>query len=96
MVLATALFSSCKGDYDDWADPQGYPQEEAKNVAFTVTPASAIDMATVDADSISLFTASIDSKDPMSVVSYTVELGKADESGNVVSKQEWHLVSSCL
>ncbi len=88
MVLATALFSSCKGDYDDWADPQGYPQEEAKNVAFTVTPASAIDMATVDADSISLFTASIDSKDPMSVVSYTVELGKADESGNVVSKQE--------
>ncbi len=88
MVLATALFSSCKGDYDDWADPQGYPQEEAKNVAFTVTPASAIDMATVDTDSISLFTASIDSKDPMSVVSYTVELGKADESGNVVSKQE--------
>lgn len=88
MVLATALFSSCKGDYDDWADPQGYPQDEAKNVALTVTPASAIDMATVDADSISLFTASIESQDPMSVVSYKVELGKADESGNIVSKQE--------
>lgn len=88
MVLATALFSSCKGDYDDWADPQGYPQDEAKNVALTVTPASAIDMATVDADSISLFTASIESQDPMSVVSYTVELGKADEAGNIVNKQE--------
>lgn len=88
MILATALFSSCKGDYDDWASPQGYPQDEAKNVAFSITPSSAIDMAAVDADSISLFTASIESQDPMSVVSYKVELGKADEAGNITGKQE--------
>lgn len=88
MILATALFSSCKGDYDDWADPQGYPQEEAKNVALTVTPASAIDMATVEADSINLFTASIESQDPMNVVGYKVELGKTDESGAITAKQE--------
>ena len=88
MILATAVFSSCKGDYDDWAAPQGYPQDEAKNVTLTVTPASAIDMAAVETDSINLFTSSIESAEPMSVVGYKVELGKSDESGAIVNKQE--------
>ena len=88
MILSTAVFCSCKGDYDDWADPQGYPQEEAKNVTLTVTPTSAIDMATVETDSINLFSASIQSEAPMSIESYKVELGKTDESGNIVNKQE--------
>lgn len=88
MILATALFSSCKGDYNDWADPQGYPQEEVKNVALTVTPASAINMATVETDSINLFSASIESQDPMSIIGYKVELGKADETGTITEKQE--------
>ena len=88
MILATALFSSCKGDYDDWAAPQGYPQEEAKNVTLTVTPAPAIDMAKVETDSINLFTSTIESQEPMSVVGYKVELGKADEAGTITEKQE--------
>ena len=88
MILATAVFSSCKGDYDDWAAPQGYPQDEAKNVTLTVTPASAIDMAAVETDSINLFTSSIESAEPMSIVGYKVELGKSDESGAIVNKQE--------
>lgn len=88
MILATALFSSCKGDYDDWAAPQGYPQEEAKNVALTVTPSAALDMATIEADSINLFSASIESQEPMSLISYKVELGKTDEAGAITAKQE--------
>ena len=88
MILATALFSSCKGDYDDWASPQGYAQEEAKNVALTITPASAINMATVEADSVNLFSASIESQDPMTLEGYTVELGKTDGNGTVTAKQE--------
>ena len=88
MILATAVFSSCKGDYDDWAAPQGYPQDEAKNVTLTVTPASAIDMAAVETDSINLFSSSIESAEPMSIVGYKVELGKSDENGAIVNKQE--------
>ena len=88
MILATALFCSCKGDYDDWAAPQGYPQEEAKNVALTVTPSAPLDMATIEADSINLFSASIESQEPMSLIGYKVELGKADEAGAITAKQE--------
>lgn len=88
MILATALFSSCKGDYDDWAAPQGYPQDEAKNVTLTVTPAAAIDMATIETDSVNLFTATVESQDPMTMESYKVELGKADEAGAIIAKQE--------
>ena len=29
LLLSAMTFVSCNGDYDDWADPQSNPQEEA-------------------------------------------------------------------
>lgn len=28
-ALASIALASCTGDYDDWASPQSYPQEDA-------------------------------------------------------------------
>lgn len=44
IVLTTAFLSGCKGDYDDWAAPQGFDAEEAKNISVNITPAAAIEM----------------------------------------------------
>lgn len=85
-LILTAALSGCKGDYDDWADPQGYPQEEAKNVTLTVTPAAAIDMATVTTDSVTLFTPTLESADPLTLIYYKVALGKAGDDGSVAEQ----------
>lgn len=87
-LILTAAVSGCKGDYDDWADPQGYPQEEAKNVTLTVAPAEAIDMANVTTDSLTLFTPTLESAEQLTLVTYKVELGKADSEGNVTDQAE--------
>lgn len=44
-MLAIVGMSSCKGDYDDWADPQHNDQEDAITVpGFTASAAGAIDL----------------------------------------------------
>lgn len=82
MVLTTALFSSCKGDYDDWAAPQGFDAEEAKNIRVTIAPAAAIEMENVQTETVSLFTASVDAPEGMEVTAYEAVLGKVDENGS--------------
>ena len=59
-VLASVSLASCNGDYDDWAQPQHNPQEEAITIpGFTATPVvQAIDFANVTTDSVSTFTLS--------------------------------------
>ena len=38
-ALASIALASCTGDYDDWASPQSYPQEDAAAAyGVTVTP----------------------------------------------------------
>lgn len=59
MIGIGLLMASCKGDYKDWADPQSNPAEGSKSVAFTVAPAAAIDFATIEGDSVVLFTPSV-------------------------------------
>lgn len=56
-VLASVILASCNGDYDDWAQPQHNPQEEAITIpGFTATPVvQAIDFANVTTDSVSTF-----------------------------------------
>ena len=49
------LMASCSDNYTDWANPQSNAQEDAKTVNLTVNPASAIDFATLTADSVQLF-----------------------------------------
>ena len=59
-VLASVTLASCNGDYDDWAQPQHNPEEEAITIpGFTATPVvQAIDFANVTTDSVSTFTLS--------------------------------------
>ena len=59
-VLASVTLASCNGDYDDWAQPQHNPQEEAITIpGFTATPVvQDIDFANVTTDSVSTFTLS--------------------------------------
>ena len=38
LLLSAMTFVSCNGDYDDWADPQSNPQEEAVTLpGYTAT-----------------------------------------------------------
>lgn len=83
MVLATALMSSCKGDYDDWAAPQGYDAEEAKNVTLTATAGAAIDMNNVSGETINLFSTSYEAPEGFSVVGYEVEIGATEDDVDV-------------
>ena len=59
-VLASLTLASCNGDYDDWAQPQHNPQEEAITIpGFTATPVvQSIDCSSVTTDSVSTFTLS--------------------------------------
>ena len=59
-VLASVTLASCNGDYDDWAQPQHNPEEEAITIpGFTATPVvQEIDFANVTTDSVSTFTLS--------------------------------------
>ena len=86
IVLTTALFSGCKGDYDDWAAPQGFDPEEAKNISVNITPAGAIDMENVATETIQLFTSSVDAPEGMEVIACEAVLSKFDESGAVQGK----------
>ena len=59
-VLASVTLASCNGDYDDWAQPQHNPEEEAITIpGFTATPVvQSIDCSNVTTDSVSTFTLS--------------------------------------
>lgn len=49
--------ASCGDDYNDWANPQTNPQEDAITIpGLTATAADAIDLANVSEDSVSTFT----------------------------------------
>lgn len=51
--------ASCGDDYNDWANPQTNPQEDAITIpGFTASAADAIDLAAVSEDSVSTFTLS--------------------------------------
>ncbi len=55
-MSAVALMASCSsGEYEDWADPQSTPQEDAKTVMLSLAPASAIAFADIATDSVQLF-----------------------------------------
>jgi hypothetical protein len=92
LAAATAL-CSCNGDYDDWADPQGYDAENPEGMSLTVVPASSVDMATLgDATTYNLFTPVLEIPENAQLSSYKLTLSDAgqepqevavDESGNV-------------
>ena len=79
MVIATALMSSCKGDYDDWAAPQGYDAEEAQNVSLTASDGATIDMNNVTGETINLFSTTFEAPEGFTVTGYELEVGATEE-----------------
>ena len=84
MVLATALMSSCKGDYDDWAAPQGYDAEEAQNVSLTASNGATIDMNNVTGETINLFSTTFEAPEGFTVTGYELEVGATEEEVDVL------------
>ena len=84
MVLATALMSSCKGDYDDWAAPQGYDAEEAKNVSLTASDGATIDMNNVTGETVNLFSTTFEAPEGFTVTGYELEVGATEEDVDVL------------
>lgn len=84
MVLATALMSSCKGDYDDWAAPQGYDAEEAQNVSLTASNGATIDMNNVTGETINLFSTTFEAPEGFTVTGYELEVGATEEDVDVL------------
>ena len=84
MVLATALMSSCKGDYDDWAAPQGYDAEEAQNVSLTASDGATIDMNNVTGETINLFSTTFEAPEGFTVTGYELEVGATEEEVDVL------------
>ncbi|AVM53783.1 uncharacterized protein DUF5019 [Bacteroides zoogleoformans] len=81
MMLTTVCFGSCKGDYDDWAAPQGYDAEEPKNISLAVTPTAAVNMEAVTAETVQLFTSSVNAPEGAKVTACEAILSKVDENG---------------
>ena len=84
MVLATALMSSCKGDYDDWAAPQGYDAEEAQNVSLTASDGATIDMNNVTGETVNLFSTTFEAPEGFTVTGYELEVGATEEDVDVL------------
>lgn len=84
-LLATA-FTACTEDFADWAEPQGFEQEEAIGVSFSATAGTPIDMATVTGETVSVFTPSV-TAEGMTSVSYSINVEgttlETDGQGNV-------------
>ncbi len=75
LALLAYAFAGCEGDYTDWAEPQGFEQEESRSVSLTATAASPINMAEVTSDSIVLFTPSVTKGETDVISSYQLLLG---------------------
>ncbi len=59
MAMALFLGTACSDDYDDWADPMSYPQEDAITIpGFQATAVGTIDLNNAASDSSQLYTLS--------------------------------------
>lgn len=87
LFLSAITFVSCNEDYDDWADPQSNPQEEAVTLpGYTASGVSAIDIATVEGDSVQVLSLSSVSLPEGAVVGNThVDIVPADGSSTQVT-----------
>jgi hypothetical protein len=59
LIFASTALWSCKGDYDDWADPQGFDAENPIGMSLTATSVGDVLFANIaeDVDSIDVFNA---------------------------------------
>lgn len=90
LALATSLVA-CTDDYNDWAAPQQNEEEAAKEVTFTVAPASVIDFAQVTTDSVVAFVPTVTAEEGATASYQLVLEGKhtlgADAQGRVTASE---------
>ncbi|WP_300726457.1 DUF5115 domain-containing protein [uncultured Bacteroides sp.] len=89
LALATTMVA-CTDDYTDWAAPQQAEPGEAISVSLSAAPASAIDIATVTDENVTLFTPTVTAPEGSIVTAYTLTLGGSqlatDTEGKVSKK----------
>ena len=77
MMGIALLMASCTEDYKDWADPITNGPEDPISVGISVSPASAIDFATLSAETVQLFNATITGVED-ATATYEAEITNAD------------------
>lgn len=82
LFLSAMTFVACSDDYDDWAEPQSNPQEESVTLpGYTASGVSAIDLASVEGDSVQVLSlSSVSLPEGASVGNTRVEVLPADGS----------------
>lgn len=81
--LAVLTLSACSTDsYEDWADPQSNPQEDAYTVAFSAASAGAIDLNTTTDDQVKLITPSVETSATISKQALGVNLYNAEKNAS--------------
>jgi hypothetical protein len=81
-MFASATLWSCKGDYDDWADPQGYDAENPVGMSLTATSVGDIKFEDIaeGVDSIDVFNAIPSVPDGAVVGDYRLSITAADQT----------------
>lgn len=77
MMGIALLMASCTEDYKDWADPITNGPEDPISVGISVSPANAIDFATLTAETVQLFNATITGVED-ATATYKAEITNAD------------------
>ena len=94
-LLATA-FTSCTEDFADWAEPQGFEQEEAVSVSFSATAGASVNFATYEEETVTVFTPSFTMPEDATVTGYKLTIkGKdlpVDLNGKVNTEEYESLV----
>lgn len=94
-LLATA-FTACTEDFADWAEPQGFEQEEAVGVSLSATAGASIDFASYEAETVTAFTPTVTMPEGATVTSYKLTISgndlPVDMNGNVNTKEYEALV----
>ena len=94
-LLATA-FTSCTEDFENWAEPQGFEQEEAVGVSFSATAGASIDFATYEGETVTVFTPSVTMPEGAEVSEYRLTVSgnelAVDLNGNVNTEEYEKLV----
>ncbi len=85
MVAGLALASCDSGSYEDWADPLSSAQEDAQTVTLSVSPASAIDFASVTADSVQLFVPTLTAEEGATTTYEVVMYNEAKDASTTIT-----------
>lgn len=78
LALATSLVA-CTDDYTDWAAPLQSAPEEPLAVSLTASAPAAIDIASLEADSTVVFTATVSAPEGSTVTAYSLKLNDVQQ-----------------